>query len=102
MKEKIAEWINVIFGFRKFIAWFGLFLVGIIFRVQNLIDGPAFVDLMKSTFMGFVAANGVEHIMTTVKGVMDQRTAQMSQGIADGSDDGKDGDKEVSTPKVEE
>lgn len=101
MKEKIAEWINVIFGFRKFIAWFGLFVVGIIFRVQNLISGEAFVDLMKSTFMGFVAANGVEHIMTTVKGVMDSRTAAANAGVADGSDDGKDDDKEVSTPSVE-
>jgi hypothetical protein len=56
---------------------------------------------MKSTFMGFVAANGVEHIMTTVKGVMDQLTAQMNQGPADGSDDGKNDDKEVTTPQVE-
>lgn len=100
MKQKIAEWINIIFGFRKFIAWFGLFLVGIIFRVNNLIDGPAFVDLMKSTFMGFVAANGVEHIMTTVKGVMDSRNASTSAAVADGSDDGKDDEKEV-TPAVE-
>jgi hypothetical protein len=100
MKEKIAEWINVIFGFRKFIAWFGLFLVGIIFRVQGLIDGPAFVDLMKSTFMGFVAANGVEHIMTTVQGVMNSKNAAQSAAVASGADDGKDDDKEV-VPAVE-
>lgn len=99
MKQKIAEWINIIFGFRKFIAWFGLFLTGIIFRVKGLIAGAEFVDLMKSTFMGFVAANGVEHIMTTVKGVMDSKNAAMNPPVAD--PDPTNDDKEV-TPIVEE
>lgn len=67
MKQKIVDLINVIFGFRKFLAWLALFLVAIVFRLKGDIDGGQFVDLMKSTFMGFVAGNGVEHIMTTVK-----------------------------------
>ena len=67
MKQTIVDFINVTFGFRKFIAWFGLFVVGIIFRLTNHIDGGQFVDLMKTTFMGFVAGNGIEHLMSTVK-----------------------------------
>lgn len=63
MKKKLAEWLNILFGFRKFIAWLFLFLVGIIFRVSGLVDGGQFVDLMKNTFMAFVAANGVEHLI---------------------------------------
>lgn len=67
MKQKLAELINVIFGLRKFIAWVALFLVGVIFRIAGLIDGAEFVDLSKNTFLAFVAANGAEHLLTTVK-----------------------------------
>lgn len=67
MKQKVAEFFDLVFGFRKFIAWLALFLIGIIFRMKGFIDGGEFVDLIKSTFMGFVAANGVEHVVTCVK-----------------------------------
>jgi len=67
MKKKLAELFNLIFGFRKFIAWIALFLVGIIFRIADKIDGGQFVDLIKSTFMAFVAANGAEHVINVVK-----------------------------------
>jgi hypothetical protein len=83
MKQKIAEWINIIFGFRKFMAWLALFLVGIIFRLKGLVSGAEFVDLIKGTFLGFVAANGVEHIMTTVKGVMGDKSAAQVPQVAD-------------------
>lgn len=96
MKQKIAEWINIIFGFRKFLAWLALFLVGIIFRVKGLIAGSEFVDLIKGTFMGFVAANGVEHIMTNIKGIMDAKNATNQMADTDESND----NKEV-TPVVE-
>lgn len=98
MKQKIAEWINIIFGFRKFIAWVALFLVGIVFRIKGLIAGAEFVDLVKGTFMGFVAANGVEHIMTNVKAIYDGKAAAQSAQVAD-TDESND-DKEV-TPVVE-
>ena len=67
MKKKLAELFNLIFGFRKFLAWVALFLVGIIFRIADKIDGGQFVDLIKSTFMAFVAANGAEHVINVVK-----------------------------------
>ncbi len=67
MKQKLVDFFNLIFGFRKFIAWLAVFLVAIVFRVTQLIEGGQFVDLMKSTFLAFVAANGVEHLLTTVK-----------------------------------
>lgn len=67
MKEKLIEFWNLIFGFRKFIAWTALFLVGIVFRILDYINGAQFVDLVKATFAGFVLANGWEHAMTTTK-----------------------------------
>jgi len=67
MKKKVAELINVIFGFRKFLALLALYVLGVIFRIRNLIDGGQFVDLLKNTTISFFAANGLEHITTTVK-----------------------------------
>lgn len=94
MKQKIAEWLNVIFGMRKFIAWFGLFLVGIVFRVRGYIDGSQMVDLFKSTFAGFVAGNTVEHLVSFGKDYMASKTSQ----VADPAE--SNGEKEV-TPVVE-
>lgn len=93
MKQKIAEWLNVIFGMRKFIAWAGLFIVGIIFRLKNYMDGAQFVDLMKSTFAGFVAGNTVEHLVSFGKDYITSKSAPAAT-------DPKDDDKEV-TPVVE-
>ena len=77
MKQKIAEWLNVIFGMRKFIAWFGLFLAGIIFRIKGFLDGAQFVDLMKATFAGFVAGNTVEHLVSFGKDYMTSKNKQI-------------------------
>lgn len=73
MKRKLVELLNIIFGFRKFLAWLALFLVAIMFRVGGQIDGGQFVDLMKATFMGFVAANGFEHFTSLGKQYMTSR-----------------------------
>lgn len=79
MKQKIAEFLNVFFGLRKFLAWFGLFVVGIVFRVENLIDGKQFVDLMTAAFTGFVAGNTTEHLVTVVKGYFDSKGKPVDQ-----------------------
>ena len=70
MKQKMIEFFQLIFGFRKFIAWLALFLVGIIFRIVDLINGEQFVDLIKATFGGFILSNGWEHAMTATKAFM--------------------------------
>ena len=70
MKQKMAEWFNLIFGFRKFILMLLIFVLGIIFRIKGLLDGNQFVDLLKGTTISFFAANGVEHIVNTVQAVM--------------------------------
>lgn len=96
MNQKIADFINVLFGLRKFIAWVALFIVGIVFRLNNLIDGNGFVELMKSTFMGFVAANGVEHLVSAAKHYIDSKGALKTippspiEEVVDGSTDDPD------------
>lgn len=67
MKQKFADLINIVFGYRKFIAWLAVFIVAMIFRVKDLINGSEFSDLVKNTFLAFAAANGVEHLVSVAK-----------------------------------
>jgi len=67
MQEKVAELINIVFGFRKFILMLLLFSIGVVFRLKNYIDGSQFVDLMKNTAIAFFTANGFEHLTTMVR-----------------------------------
>lgn len=67
MKQKIAEALNILFGFRKFVLMLFVFLVAVIFRCKDLINGSEMVDLLKSTVITFLGANGVEHVVGAVK-----------------------------------
>ena len=67
MRQKLVELFDIIFGFRKFIAWLALFLVAIIFRLKGLTNGSQFTDLIKGTFLAFCAANGFEHVAGVAK-----------------------------------
>ena len=75
MRQKLAELIDVIYGFRKFIAFLLLFVIAIIFRIQSLIDGGQFVDLMKNVALAFFAANGIEHFTEAAKGYFQSKIA---------------------------
>lgn len=97
MKQKIAELINIIFGFRKFLLMMLLYVVGIVFRVKELVSGAEMVDLFKTTTIAFMGANGVEHLMTTVKDYMGGK-ASPEPTVAD--TDPTNDEKEV-TPAVE-
>jgi len=94
MKQKVAEIFNLIFGFRKTLAWFSLLLIAIIFRVKDLIDGKQFVELMTSTFAGFITGNLAEHAISFGKDYMASKTPQVAD--TDPTND----EKEV-TPIVE-
>lgn len=87
MKQKIAEWLNVIFGFRKFLALMLLLIVGIVFRVMGYLSGTEFVDLAKNTTVAFFAANGVEHIVATVKDVVSSKVTPKPLADTDESND---------------
>lgn len=67
MKQRIAELVNIIFGFRKFLILLALYLISIIFRVKGLISGDELVRLIEPTTIAFLGANGVEHIVSAVK-----------------------------------
>jgi hypothetical protein len=67
MKRIVAEWINLLFGLRKFFLMLVLYIVGIIFRIKGLINGSEMVDLFKATTVSFFAVNAGEHALATIK-----------------------------------
>lgn len=67
MKRQVAEVINLLFGFRKFILILILYVIGITFRCMGLINGAEMVSLFTSTTIAFFGANGVEHIVSVIK-----------------------------------
>ena len=93
MKRKVAEVFNLIFGFRKTLAWFSILIVAVVFRILNYIDGSQMVDLIKTTFAGFLTGNVAEHVISFGKGYIASKIQ-----VAD-TDESND-DQEV-TPVVE-
>lgn len=75
MKQKLAEFIDVLMGFRKFIALMLVLLISVVFRAKGLIDGQNFTDLIKNCFISFTAANGVEHFTSMAKEYIANKTA---------------------------
>lgn len=67
MIAKVAAVIEIVFGFRKFIAFNAVLLVAILFRLSAHIDGSQFVELMKNVTISFFTVNGVEHLTDTLK-----------------------------------
>ena len=67
MKQSIQNLIDILYGFRKILAFFSLFIVAVIFRVEKLLDGGQFIDLMKAVTVSFFAGNSVEHFTSMVK-----------------------------------
>jgi len=93
MRQKLAELINIIFGFRKFILMMLLFAIGIVFRLNDKVNGQEFVDLMKNTAIAFFAANGIEHLTETVKTYVSSKAgaAAVTEEVVEGpaSEDAK-------------
>lgn len=74
MRQKLADLINVIFGFRKFLIMLFLYTVGVVFRVKDLISGAELVDLFKATTLAFMGANGVEHLVSVAKDYVNNKS----------------------------
>lgn len=93
MKKKLAELINVIFGFRKFILMLIVIVVAIIFRINDLVNGAEMVDLIKNVGIAFMGANGVEHIVGAVQTHMANKAGN-SPAVAGPADIDESNDEE--------
>lgn len=78
MRQRLSELVDIIYGFRKFIAFLLLFVTAIIFRLQSYVDGGQFVDLMKNVALAFFAANGIEHFTEAAKSYFQSNTPTSS------------------------
>lgn len=67
MRQAVADVVNLVFGFRKFLLLLALVILGSTFRVLNYISGAEMVDLFKSTTIAFMSANGIEHLVTVAR-----------------------------------
>jgi hypothetical protein len=67
MKEKLAEWLTVIQGFRKFLITLLVIFIGVVFRVKGFISGSETTDLIKSIGISFIAANNLEGFAAILK-----------------------------------
>lgn len=75
MTEKMAEFLDVLMGFRKFLAFMFVFIASVVFLVDGHISGSNFADIIKSAFVAFVAANGVEHFTSMAKDYLASKVA---------------------------
>ena len=62
------RWLRMIRGLRKWSIMMVIIIVGIIFRVVELINGVEFVSLLKGIGVAFMASNAVEYVKDAVSG----------------------------------
>ena len=67
MRKKLRELFDLLFGFRKFIAFMLLLALAIVFRILSYINGSELVDLMKNVGVAFMATNSFEHMTSVAK-----------------------------------
>jgi len=67
MTSALINFFSVLSGFRKFIIMVALLIVGIIFRITDLLNGTEFVNLLSGTVIAFFSANTMEHFTSIAK-----------------------------------
>jgi hypothetical protein len=67
MTQRLADFIALVTGLRKFLVMAGLMAIAVMFRIYGYISGGEMVDLLKNTAVAFMAANSVERIGETIK-----------------------------------
>lgn len=96
MKQKMAEFINSLYGFRKTLLVLILYIVGVSFRLKGLIDGGQLVDLFKGVTVSYLAANSFEHVTETVKTYINSK-GQVSEVEPEVAEEGPAGNPMAST-----
>lgn len=66
LSERARNIINFLNGFRKFTIMAILIAIAIVFRVLDYLSGKEMVELLSSTSVAFMSANGVEHVVKAV------------------------------------
>jgi len=83
MRQRLVEFFDLLMGFRKLICFLLVLGVAVIFRIMGFISGDNFTDLIKNTFISFVAANGVEHFTTMAKDFIASKASSKADNATD-------------------
>ena len=88
MKQKIADIVAILLGFRKTAVMIVVLVIGVIFRLKSLIDGGQLVTLLQGTVIVFFAANSVEHVGETIRHYVNAKGQVVTEEEAVVGDDG--------------
>ena len=90
MSQKILDFIisavNTVQGLRKTLVMGALIAIGVWFRLKGYMSGDNVTDLLKGTALGFFAANGIEHVGTTIKEYINSKGQKVDQETVDVSE----------------
>jgi ABC-type glucose/galactose transport system permease subunit len=89
MRQKLADFFNAFLDLQKALIMLLLIIIGVTFRVLNLISGSDMVDLLKNTVIAFFAVHATQHIVSTVNSYYNNKNAP---------DDPPDDPSDPSTP----
>lgn len=73
MRQKLAELVDLLYGWRKFLAFAAIFIAGILLRVMGYINGDNVTSLLNVCFASFCTGNIAEHFTTAVKSYVADR-----------------------------
>ena len=75
MKQKLVDFFNAFLDLQKALIMLLVILIGIIFRIENLITGSDMVDLVKNTVIAFFAVHATQHIVSSVNSYYSNQNA---------------------------
>lgn len=79
MTQSVADFLEIVTDTSKTGIMFVLLVVGIILRVKGYIEGPGFVDLMRTTTVAYFSTTTIVHFTEMLK-------TQIASKIADAKD----------------
>lgn len=61
-------------GYRKYTVMLLVIIIAVVFRIENLIDGGQFDDLLKNTVLAFFGGNAAEHFTMAARSYFQKTT----------------------------
>jgi len=90
MSQKIIDFfissVNTLQGIRKTLVMVALITISVWFRLKGYMSGDNVTDLLKGTALGFFAANGIEHVGTTIKEYINSKGQKVEEETVDVSE----------------
>jgi len=79
MKEDVAEFFDLFYGYRKFIAFVAVFVTAVILRIKGYVGGSDLTSMVNTTFIAFASGNIAEHWSSVVKQAMTNKNTSVTE-----------------------